>query len=577
MRTRTIAAGVISIFTVVAVAVEVVSWSHSARIGPLAVTTTRCAIRLDQVTAADGAAGLRAGDIVDLPQTEIRARTAQAFHYTPTQAGRAGERVTLIVDRDGRRLAVPYTLQHTDTWLTFAGQLLFKLIALGIGGLVLWRGAGTASLLLGIWCASLAIGLPDAWWGTLPVAGRIGGGLLTAVLWTCAPFILYLFVESLSTGVTRLERIIARIFMVAFTVPEIVLNAVDTTAQAISGCALVAPSSRFADVFFTASQLVIIAFFALSYSRTTGLAKQRVRWVFWAFILSRIGVLLNLSNRLLVHPVQLSGLEWATVLIFPLGCTYAILRHRIIDVNFVLNRTLVLTMLTSFIIGIFIVIEDLLRTVAASHTAGLVVEMVVALAIGFSFNAMHRYLEGAVARMIFRAKYEAANVLRRLADEAPFMESADALLVRTVRDARRASGAAYVLIYERNAEAYRLTARAGNSAAAETLPTDDLAFVRMRSSRAPVDLADVSSALGNDGVAFPLSARGALTGAMICSRRPNGEAYDPDEIALLASVAHEVGAEVNAIRARTQSELLDALLGGRIDVGEARIARNLSS
>jgi hypothetical protein len=241
-------------------------------------------------------------------------------------------------------------------------------------------------------------------------------------------------------------------------------------------------------------------------------------------------------------------------------------------VNFVLNRTLVLTILTSFIIGIFIVIEDLLRTVAASHTAGLVVEMAVALAIGFSFNAMHRYLEGAVARMIFRAKYEAANVLRRLADEAAFMESADALLLRTVGDARSASGAAYVLIYERNAEVYRLTARAGNAAAAETLPADDLAFVRMRGSRAPVDLSDVTSALGTDGVAFPLSARGALTGAMICSRRPNGETYDPDEIALLASVAHEVGAEVNAIRARTQSELLDALLGGRIDVGEARAA-----
>jgi hypothetical protein len=570
MGARTIGAVVISVIAVGTVAVEAGSWAQSARIGPPTAMTLPCAIRFDTVTAADRRSGLQAGDVVNLSTATVAARVAQVFHYTATQAGRAGETLSLAVSRDGRQLPIRYTLQHTDPWTTFAAELLFKLIALGIGGFVLWRGSGNASFLLGMWCGSLAIGLPDAWWGALPLAGRVTGAVVTAFLWTTTPFILYLVVESLATGVSRAARIVTRLCMVALILPELIVNAVNTTAQVLSGCTLVSASPVVSNALFTASQFVIIAFFALSYARTSGLAKQRVRWVFWAFMLSRIGVVLNLANRLLPHPLQLSGLEWATVMIFPLGCTYAILRHRIIDVNFVLNRTLVLTILTTFIVGIFILLEDVLSAVAASHGTGLIVETIVALVIGFSFNAMHKRLEAAVARFIFRAKYEAANLLRRLAQEAPFMESADALLNRTAREVCAASGAAAAIIYERIGDTYRMTASAGEETPTQSLPVDDLAFVRMRSSRTPIDLAEVDSALGKDGIAFPLSIRGALSGALVCRRRPNGEAYAPDEIALLGGVAHEVGTEVNAIRSRVQSELLDALLGGKIDVGEAR-------
>lgn len=570
MNARTVSAATISVLALGVLGVEGASWSHSARVGPPEATTQRCSMRLDSATTTDRAAGLRDGDVIQLQGTDPAGRVATTFHYTPTQAGRAGQTVVLAVSRDGRRLTVPYTLAQTDSVWTFLAQLAFKLIAFGIGAFVLWRGAGPASLLLGLWSAAVAIGLPDAWWGILPIDGRILGGLLTAVLWTSSPFILYLVVESLASGVSRVERTITRLCMVAFILPELLINAVDSTAQAVTGCALIAGSPWIANALFTASQLIIIAFFALSYSRTTGLAKQRVRWVFWAFMISRIGVLLNLCNRLLVHPLQLSGLEWAMVLIFPLGCTYAILRHRVIDVNFVLNRTLVLTILTTFIVGVFILLEELLGAVAASHGTGLAVEMLVALAIGFSFNAMHRYLEGVVARLIFRAKHEAAIVLRRLSEEAPFTESADALLRRTVQEVCSASGAAAALIYERSGDEYRLSAHSGEGTHVQSVPADDLAFVRLRATRSPVDLGSVASSLGSDGVLFTLSSRGLLTGALLCRRRPNGEAFAPDEVALLSSVAHDVGAEVNAIRSRAQSELLDALLGGRMELGEAR-------
>jgi hypothetical protein len=567
---RTITAAGLTVFAAAMLLVEGLSWAGSARFGPLAATTFACAVRLDALSEVDRSSGLRTGDTVLLPQMDIASRTAGVFHYTPTQAGRAGEAIRVIVARGNRRLTIPYRLRHTDRALTFAAQLAFKIIALGIALLLLWRGSDAASMLLGAWCIGISIGLPDAWWGALPIAGRIGGGVLTAVLWTSAPFLLYMVIDAVATGVSSRARLVCRSAMVLLMLPALVVNTIDAASQALTGCWAIPIAPWFANAAFVSSQLVIVAFFILSYMRTSGLAKQRVRWVFWAFMFSRAGVLLNLINRLAVHPLHLSGFEWATVLVFPIGCTYAILRHRIIDVNFVLNRTLVYTVLTSFVVGVFILLETVLGKAAASRGIGIAVEVGVALLLGFSFNALHKYVETSIERALFRAKHDSMNALRRLADEAPFMESADALLARAATEIRAYAGAAATAIYERAENCYRLTAFSGSEAPPELVSVDDLAFVRLRKSRARVYLSEVESSLGTNGIAFAFAVRGQLAGALVCRRRADGEAFAPDEVALLASVAHEVGAEVLAIRARRQSELLEALLAGSVNLNDAR-------
>lgn len=570
MSRRTAVAAAITVVAVVLLGIEAFSWPQSARFGALSASTFRCTVRLDTVSDLDRAAGLRQGDFIDLQRMSTAGRTAGVFHNTPTQAGRAGERFDVAVSRTGRELRIPYTLRHTDPFATFAAQMLFKIVLIGIAAFLLWRGSDASSVTLAIWCTGVGLGLPDAWWGALPVWGRVGGGLITSLLWTFSPFVLYLVVESLATGVSPWEKRVARAAMLVLLVPSVVVNCINATAQAIGGCAFLDVPAWPVAAAFTASQGVIIAFFVLGYLRTAGLARERIRWVFYAFLVSRAGVLLNLANRLAAHPLHLSGFEWATVVVFPLGCAYAILRHRLFNVNFVLNRTLAYTFLTTAVVGLFIVIEDILGKAAASRGIGIAVDVSVALLLGFSFNALHRYVEGAIERALFRSKHDAANALRRLAEEVPFMESSDALLARTVDETRAVLGAAAVLVYERIDGVYRLSAMSGAGSAPGAISIDDIAFVRLRKTRGPLELADAVGSLGSDGAIFPFLIRAALTGALVCRRRASGEAFAPDEMALLAGVAHEVGAEISAIRARHQAEVLDAVLGGTMTISDAR-------
>jgi hypothetical protein len=325
-----------------------------------------------------------------LDKMDMSGRVAVFFRYLPSQVGRANQTIQLVIQRRNRVLTVPYLLTHTDSVTTFLAQLGFKFFILIVGAFVLWRGRDRASLILGIWCVGVAVALPDAWWGVLSPGGRLLGSIVTGGIWTYSPFVLYLVVESIASDVSRQAILIARTAMVLLIAPAFFATTINEAAQGFTGCSLLFLRPWAVNALFTCSQLVIVAFFVLSYVRSAGVVKQRIRWVFWAFLISRFGVLLNLFNRLSTHPVHLSGVEWLTVMIFPLGCAYAILRHRIIDVNFVLNRTLVYTILTTFAVAIFVLLEELLTKVAVSRGVGLAVELCVALILGLSFNALQR-------------------------------------------------------------------------------------------------------------------------------------------------------------------------------------------
>jgi hypothetical protein len=572
MGSRTILAAVLTAVATGLVLLQALQWGRSARFDPTVTTDSRCALRIVATDPADSSSGLREGDLLRLPDMTSTARGDIVYHFGRMHPAPLGSVVSLAVVRDGRTRLIPYHFVRHDGPLAFATQLAFKLVILAIGVFVLWRGRGRAAVWLGAWCAGVAVALPDAWWGGLPEIVRWAGSALNSAIWTVLPFGLYMVVESIVTGVRKPLVWIARSAMAISVAPAFVVDVFDTNAQLRSGCAITGLDPTFINAMYLGSQLIVLAYFVVGYAETHGLERLRLRWVFWAFVLSRFGVLLNLMNRLFVHPLQLTGIEWLGIVVFPLGCAYAILRHRLIDVNFVLNRTLIYTILTTIIVGVFVMLEHVLEAVTVSRGVGFVMEAAVALAIGLSFNALHKRVEGMLDRTVFRAKYEALSHLQRIAEEAAYMESPDALLARATKEIPDAIGASGSAVYERRDGAYLLVGNSGLPGLPDRIDPDDPAFVRLRKRLSQVDLADVDSAMGNDAIAFAFAIRGQLTGAFLCGRRKNGETYAPDEISAVQSVAHEVGAELSAIRGRERAELLSGLISGRIDLATAREA-----
>lgn len=508
--------------------------------------------------------GLRVGDAIELSKMNPVERLEFKYRWV------AGRTFDLPVRRGATHITVPLTLRSNpylmkEAWTGTAIQLTFLLTGL----LVLWRGRDAASLGLGIFFTGLAAGLGNSY-EILPLWGAVLASVVAGLLAYAGSGGLFYMVDALARDIVRDRMLpVARRAFVAFWIVQVVAYALSAYQDLTVGCA--APSVQLIAIGAgVASISVALAVFGMATFRAGGPRRAQLRWMYLSICIGLTGPLINIVFFALNQVAPYDGLFALTIVIVPIGCTYAILRHRVIDIGFVLNRAIVYGTLTTLIVGILAVAEGLLAKAALGRDASLALELGVALALGLSFNALHKRIDLLVDRVFFRQKHEAEEALNRLAHESAYVEKPAMLLDRAIADLFAHSGATSAAIYERDADGYRLTRVHDDGTPPKIVDSDDPAFVRMRADLRDVELEDVASALGGSGLAVPMTVRGSLLGAVVLGPRTSGEPYAPDERALLLLVARELAAALNAMQSKDHADLVGALATGLIDAQAAQ-------
>ncbi len=251
-----------------------------------------------------------------------------------------------------------------------------------------------------------------------------------------------------------------------------------------------------------------------------------------------------------------------TLIVIPVGLAYVILRHRVIDVGFVLNRAAVYGVVSIFIVGVFVVVETLLAKYveSTSHLTSTAVQLAVALALGFSIRAIHGRADRFVDNVLFRARHQAEAAIRTFAHDAPYITDERVLGERCIETVVHHAGARGAGIWLRDASgAYRPV----QSTFADPCAADenDAALVGMRARRVIVEPARIRSTL--PGVlAFPMVVRGELIGTLVCGPKTVDESYAPDEIDALEALCTAVGHAYDALEVRQLRLRLQAMQGG---------------
>ena len=251
-----------------------------------------------------------------------------------------------------------------------------------------------------------------------------------------------------------------------------------------------------------------------------------------------------------------------TLIALPVGLAYTILRHRTIDIGFVISRALVLTVLSAFIVLCFGLLERLLGKlfIDASHIASRTVEIALALGLGFSLRGLHARIESIVDRIFFRRRRQALAALRTFCDDVYFITDPDAAIERTVEVVDRATDASNAALFLIADGVFGCAAAVDASAFPSEIGENERLFVRMRASRRPQLARDAASELAVE-IAFPMFVRATLVGALVLTAKRTGEAYDPEEIALLADLAQRVGVALDALQTVVMRRELEALMG----------------
>lgn len=272
-----------------------------------------------------------------------------------------------------------------------------------------------------------------------------------------------------------------------------------------------------------AVQIIPLAALALAYAPADSRRRSRIGWLFWAILL-----LVGINAWHLVTGIGSGSADagwllitvyWLAAIVAVAGLLYIALRRQVVALSFVINRAVVYSLTAGFIAGIFALLEVVLSNTDISRSAGLAVNVAVSLAIGLGLDTIHKRIETAIERLLFRRKYTAERTLREFAHQCAFMERPDRLLNEAAAQIHTQVQPSGVAIYDRVGDTYRCIRQRGDTLFPNEVDVDDHAFVAFRAGSKRIDLNGTDSALGGEGYAFPMAARGILQGALICGGR----------------------------------------------------------
>jgi hypothetical protein len=149
--------------------------------------------------------------------------------------------------------------------------------------------------------------------------------------------------------------------------------------------------------------------------RARGVERQQVKWVATAASIFAAGVLGTMVGVAAGH-VDVAALMILTFPLIPAAAGVAILRHRLYDIDLVINRALVYGALTALLAATYVGLALLLGLALEPITGGSDLSIALStLAVAALVRPARRRVQTLVDRRFYRRKYDAQRTLERFA------------------------------------------------------------------------------------------------------------------------------------------------------------------
>jgi len=319
-----------------------------------------------------------------------------------------------------------------------------------------------------------------------------------------------------------------------------------------------------------------IAAFLWVYARSGEATRQRALWAVVGFMLMIVFETIgNFATEVTPELYFAGNIALMLAAFCPLALAYAVLRHHLLDISFVVNRALVYTALTALIVLIVRFVDWLAGKYLFETRAALAVEATVIIGLGFVLQRVHGALERVVDRVIFAARHSAERHIERVIAGLAYARTHNVILQAVVEEPRVALDLTSCGVFIDNGDAFALKLQWGWTTGENARVERDDPLARLLLSERRVIV--IGEAYWHSGVtgltagsldiAIPLFSRNDLLGIALYGGHRNGSAIDPEERKLLqrlcdaAAVAYEAveltqaREELAAMRSRTAASL----------------------
>ena len=500
--------------------------------------------------------GLRTGDLVVAVEGSSLESWAEELVNPTLQrpSWHVGQTITYTVVRDGATLDVPVTLIDYPLdaiwqrgWSTILFALVFEFIALYI---VLRRPSEQAPLALLLSASGILGG--TTWSFGLQVSDLVGGTGFW--LYKATTFVIYMmfYIAGLHFALIfprRLPILAGRshwlwpLFVAPYALYLVYLAAIiPGSASTLDWLGRWIPGESSLAVLLLLSMVTASIWnYRIHPDPET---RKKIRWiVFGALAAGLTGLALwNIPGAVLGHPLISTNALGLLVLPFPLTIAIAILRHRLFDIDTILNRTLVYGGLSGIIIALYIAIVGALSTLFQAR-GNLLIALVAAGVVAVIFQPLRVWLQRVVDRVMFGERDNPYAVLSRLGQRLETALAPDMILpaiVETVANALKLPSATIAI---KDGDEFTASVEYGVPSRAQAI--------------------------------FPLVYQSETVGQLRVSLRAPDEPLTDADKHLLEDIAHQAGIAVHATRLTTDLQRSRARLVTTREEERRRLRRDL--
>ena len=281
-----------------------------------------------------------------------------------------------------------------------------------------------------------------------------------------------------------------------------------------------------------AGSIVALGSVLLRYRRAAGEERQQVRWLAWAAALVLASIVAVVVTGATAGPDGVSAANdvAAAVLIavltigVPVACAVAVLRYRLYDLDLVIKKAAVFTIVAIFLTAVYVVA---LALAALSFLGSIAAAVLFVL----TFNPIRRRARRLADRLVYGVRATPFEVLSEFSERVGETYSIDEVLPRMAQLLAASTGATEARVWLRGE-------RELSPVAAWPSDLEDIGSIEVTGDDLPV-LDGLSS--------FPVTHQGDLLGA-ITLRLPANDPMDPQKERLVSGLASQAGLALRNVR-----------------------------
>lgn len=224
------------------------------------------------------------------------------------------------------------------------------------------------------------------------------------------------------------------------------------------------------------------------------------------------------NNPVLAQLIVVSA-SYLFLLVIPLSLGIAVLRYRLWNIDIIIKRTLVYSILTACVVGIYVLVVGSLG--AVFHTGStLLISLGVTGLVAMLFQPLREWLQRGVNRLLYGQRDEPYRVISRLGQRLETTFTPDAVLSTIVETVALALKLPYAAILFQHDQTSSIAASYG------------------RGNEEPL-------------LRLPLLYQSQQVGELLLAPRARGETFTPADRRLLADLARQVGIAAHAVQLTT--------------------------